>query len=68
MPFMVPAENLGTRQSIRVPIEIIGILCRSALGPIQRCVCRVLVLLFLHPRLCDDLFAIGCDHFSFLLK
>ena len=29
---------------------------------------RVSMLLFLHPWLCDDLVAMGCDLFSFLLK
>ena len=53
-----------TLQSNRVPIETLGILRRSAIGP----VCGVSVLLFLHPWLYDDPSAMGCDHFSFLLK
>ena len=34
----------------------------------ERCICGVSVLLFLHPWLCDDLVAMGCDHFSFPLE
>ena len=34
----------------------------------ERCICRVSVLLYLHPWLCDDLVAVGCDHFSFPLE
>ena len=40
-----------TRQSNRVPIETLGILRRYAIGPVLKCICRVSVLLFLHPWL-----------------
>ena len=53
-------QALDPRLSNRAPIENLGIFRRSAIGPVQRCIRVVSLLLFLHRWLSDDPSVIGC--------